>query len=292
MFQSLLFPTDFSPFNERLARCLPDLKALGIEEIVFVNVVELGPQIGFASDTFEHMLAWKKDAEPRLAALKSHVEEAGLRSHYRLEPGKPALEIVRVAEEERVSLIAMGSHGHGFVRGMLLGSVTHDVVRYAKVPVLVLKLDLVKHLAETDCDFVCQHIFRRVLLQTDFSERAADALYLVKNMRSTGLKDVILLHVLEEDNDCEEEQSEPQLERIRAELQFFGFDVTTMVANGSPAKVIDQVALEQDVSLIVVGAKGRSAAADVLLGSVSDEVVCRHVRPVLVSRSSGTAMGA
>ncbi len=292
MFRSLLFPTDFSQFNERLAFCLPDLKPLGIEEIVFLNVVELGPQIGFASDSFEHMLAWKTDAGPRLEALRLHVEKAGLRSRRRLELGKPALEIVRVAEEERVSLIAMGSHGHGFIRGMLLGSVTHDVVQHASVPVLVLKLELVKHLATTDCDFVCQHLFRRVLLPTDFSERAADALYLVKNMRATGLRDVILLHVPEDDHDCEDEQLKAQLDRIRAELQFFGFDVTTMVANGSPAKVINETAREQDVSLIVIGAKGGSDAADVLLGSVSDEVVCRHVRPVLVARCRSLASAA
>ena len=102
-----------------------------MEEVVLLNVVELGPQIGFASDTFELMLAWKKDAEPRLADLKKRIETNGIRCRWRLELVKPSLEIVRVAEEERAALIAIGTHGHGFVRGILLGSVTHDVVRHA-----------------------------------------------------------------------------------------------------------------------------------------------------------------
>ncbi len=290
MFQSLLFPTDFSPFNERLARCLPDLKTLGIDEIVFLNVVELGPQIGFASDTFEQMLEWKTDAEPRLAALRSQAVRAGLRARCRLELGKPALEIVRVAQEERISLIAMGSHGHGFIRGMLLGSVTHDVVRYANIPVLVLKLGVVEHPATSDCDSACQQIFRRVLLPTDFSEGAADALYLLKNMRAAGLKEVLLLHVREDNSG--DEQSQKQLGLIRDELRYFGFEVTMLIAAGNPNRIIEQTARERDVSLIVIGAKGKSAAADDLLGTVSDEVVSRHVRPVLVARSRSLASAA
>ncbi len=285
MFERLLFPTDLSPFAERLARCLPDLKCLGTEEIVLLNVVELGPQIGFASDTFEQMLSWKNDAEMRLAGMKRQIEASGLRCRCRIELGKPAREIVRVAEDERASLIAMGTHGHGFLRGALVGSITHDVVRYATTPVLVLRLDVEKNLATTDCEFVRQHIFRRVLLPTDFSDRAAEALYLVKRMGTTALKDVVVLHVREQSRNGggqADDAIQCQMSRIREELRFFGFSVTTLIAEGSPAKTIDRVAVEQDVSLIVIGAQGRS---DVLLGSASDEFVCRHVRPVLVARS-------
>ncbi len=262
---------------------------------MLLNVVELGPQIGFASDTFESMLAWKSAAEPRLAALKATMEGSGLRCRWRLELGKPALEIARVAAEECVSLIAIGTHGHGFLRGMFLGSVTHDVVRYARTPVLVLKMELAEGLATTDCEFVCQHIFRRVLLPTDFSELATQALYLIKMMAPTGLKEVVVLHVKEKDHERGEESSESiemSLARIREELEFFGFIVKVVSTKGDPAKTIDQIARDEDVSLIVLGARGRNAAADVLLGSVSDQVVCRHVRPVLVARSRSAAIGA
>ena len=52
------------------------------------------------------------------------------------------------------------------------------------------------------------------------------------------------------------------------------------------------MAREEDVSLIVMGSKGRSALADTLLGSVSDAIVCRHVRPVLVVRAEETSVSA
>jgi nucleotide-binding universal stress UspA family protein len=287
MFQSLLFPTDFSPEAEQLAKCLHEIKPLGIEEIVLLNVVELGPQIGFASDTFEQMLAWKKDAEERLTELQERIEANGVRCRWRLELGKPAVEIVRVAVQERVSLIAMGTHGHGFLRGALIGSVSHDVVRQAPVPVLVLKVVVMGELGTTDCAFVCQHIFRRVLFPTDFSDCAAEALSYVKGMKATSVHEVVVLHVREKrkrNEPDDEETARNHMERIRSELEFFGFSVISIIAEGNPAEAIDRVAREQDVSLIVIGSHGRSAAEDVLLGSVSDAVICRHTKPVLVVR--------
>ncbi len=286
MFQSLLFPTDFSPQAEQLAKCLHELKPLGLEEIVLLNVVELGPQVGFASDTFEQMLTWKKDAEARLAEIQERIEANGIRCRWRLELGKPALEIVRVAEEERVSVIAMGTHGHGFLRGALIGSVSRDVVRYAPVPVLVLKVNVMGELGATDCAFVCQHIVRRVLYPTDFSDCSVEALSYVKQLRGAGVDDVVLLHVREKHGRAGTEIDatvNAQMQRIRSEL-FFGFNVSSIIADGSPAAVIERVAREQDISLIVIGSRGRSAAEDALLGSVSDAVICRHTKPVLVVR--------
>jgi nucleotide-binding universal stress UspA family protein len=51
--------------------------------------------------------------------------------------GHPATVIQRTADDEGVDLIAMGTHGHGGLRDMLMGSVTRDVVRTSAVPVLV-----------------------------------------------------------------------------------------------------------------------------------------------------------
>jgi nucleotide-binding universal stress UspA family protein len=65
-------------------------------------------------------------------------------------------------------------------------------------------------------------------------------------------------------------------------LEFAGFRTKVRLRHGVPCEEIDRVAREEDVSLIVIGSKGRSALADTLLGNVSDAIVCGHVRPVLV----------
>lgn len=286
MFARILFPTDFSLHAQHIGRCLPGLKDLGASEIVLLNVIEIGHPIGFDSDQFERIIAWKKDAETRLEALRVAIERSGIRARVKIELGVPHLDILRVADEENVDLILMGTHGHGFVRGVTLGSVTHKVVQYARVPTLVLKQKHIDQLVTTECDFVCQHLLRRILVPTDFSATAREALRIVKGLRAAGAMSVVLLHVL----DSEETKSQPastveasgRLEQIKTELEFFGYPVTVVLRSGDSFKQIDQVTEEEDVSLIVIGSTGRSAVADVMLGSVSDAVVCRHARPVLV----------
>jgi nucleotide-binding universal stress UspA family protein len=53
--------------------------------------------------------------------------------------GKPAEEIVRVAREEKVDLIVMGTHGRTGVQHLLLGSVADEVARHAPCPVFTVR---------------------------------------------------------------------------------------------------------------------------------------------------------
>jgi nucleotide-binding universal stress UspA family protein len=53
--------------------------------------------------------------------------------------GDPAAEICRVAEEGRYDLIVIGSHGSGFLKRVLLGSVSHHVLQHAPCPVLMVR---------------------------------------------------------------------------------------------------------------------------------------------------------
>jgi nucleotide-binding universal stress UspA family protein len=54
--------------------------------------------------------------------------------------GKPSEEILRVAREEGVDLIIMGTHGRTGVRHLLLGSVAEDVTRHAPCPVFTVHI--------------------------------------------------------------------------------------------------------------------------------------------------------
>ena len=42
------------------------------------------------------------------------------------------------AADEKVSIIVVGSHGRSNIREMLIGSVSENVIRHAKVPLLVI----------------------------------------------------------------------------------------------------------------------------------------------------------
>jgi nucleotide-binding universal stress UspA family protein len=53
--------------------------------------------------------------------------------------GDPGREITGLAEREGADLIVIPSHGYGFVKHLLLGSVAERVIRLAHCPVLVLR---------------------------------------------------------------------------------------------------------------------------------------------------------
>src|SRR5439155_12422237 len=55
--------------------------------------------------------------------------------------GDPAAEICRVAEEGRYDCIIVGSHGSGFVKRVVVGSVSHHVLPHATRPVPVVRQD-------------------------------------------------------------------------------------------------------------------------------------------------------
>ena len=74
------------------------------------------------------------------------------------------------------------------------------------------------------------------------------------------------------------------VEELRAEAANAGVSVHCEVAVGHPAEQIIYHADRHGVDLVVVGDRGRSKFARLLLGSVSKQVVQYAARPVLVVR--------
>lgn len=81
------------------------------------------------------------DAERKLDELAKLAEARGVRAAtlVRSEPDSVAQVVVRIAEDEKVDLIAMSSHGRKGIKRLLLGSAAERVAHLAHVPVLLLK---------------------------------------------------------------------------------------------------------------------------------------------------------
>jgi nucleotide-binding universal stress UspA family protein len=74
-----------------------------------------------------------------LETVRESLAADGFVVETRLAMGDPAAEIIRLAEAERVDLVAMATHGHKFFKDLVLGA-TVDKVRHAvTVPVLLLR---------------------------------------------------------------------------------------------------------------------------------------------------------
>jgi nucleotide-binding universal stress UspA family protein len=82
--------------------------------------------------------AARDDAAAAVAAL-------GIDAHARVEEGEPGTMICQVAKEEGFDVIVVGSHGSGFVKRALLGSVSNHVLHHAPCPVLVVRPERADH---------------------------------------------------------------------------------------------------------------------------------------------------
>jgi nucleotide-binding universal stress UspA family protein len=72
------------------------------------------------------------------------------------------------------------------------------------------------------------------------------------------------------------------LQKIERELKEHGFKVKKLIKIGVPMREILETEIEEDVSIIVIGSHGRSNLEEVFLGSVSEKVIRKCKKPVLV----------
>jgi nucleotide-binding universal stress UspA family protein len=80
---------------------------------------------------------WTADARTQLEQLAAHVPADQETRTIAVVSGAPASEIMRYARDQNADVIVLGSHGHGFMERLMLGSVAERVVRHAACPVLL-----------------------------------------------------------------------------------------------------------------------------------------------------------
>ena len=142
-FKRILCPTDFSePAFTALKRAEELARHFSAELWVMHVIPSLpGPHMyadpplatSFDVAMFQQELAIK--AEQMLKDLVSH-HKVGTRDL--VTTGEAAPEILRIAQQERVDLIVIASHGLTGWRRMVFGSVAEKVVRQATCPVLTI----------------------------------------------------------------------------------------------------------------------------------------------------------
>lgn len=141
MFETILYPTDFSEVSKKTLDYCKKLKDVGTKKIVLLHVIEWDSGAKNLPANFreelEKLLA--KEARKEMALLESELKASGFDIKSRIEMGSPLREILKVEEEENVSAIVIGSHGKSNVKEIVMGSVSENVVRKSKKPVLVIK---------------------------------------------------------------------------------------------------------------------------------------------------------
>ena len=135
--KKILVATDGSKFSSiATAKAIDFAKAYG-GSLVVVSVVDVPAE--FYAEAPQAVDDMVRKAKEYTAAVKQQAAAAGVSAESYIGESEAFEAIVKLAGEQNVDMVVVGSHGRTGLRRLLMGSVTERVIGHAACPVLVVK---------------------------------------------------------------------------------------------------------------------------------------------------------
>jgi nucleotide-binding universal stress UspA family protein len=138
MYSHILIAIEHSDADRAVLSHVEQLARLTGARLLLVHVAD-----GWAARHFDELKLRESEEiqgdRAYLGQLCDEMVQRGFETRARLAMGDPATELVNVAAEEAVDLIAMSTHGHRFLNDLLRGSTADRVRHNVKIPVLMVR---------------------------------------------------------------------------------------------------------------------------------------------------------
>jgi nucleotide-binding universal stress UspA family protein len=223
----------------------------------------------------------KSDGDLR-REVETALEKAG--AHGKLERRSGTTVPVLLEAAREASMLVVGSHGHGRVAEVLIGSVSQHVATHAACPVVVVREPATPSPA-------------RIVVGVDGSGGGRAALEFACRRAELTKEVVVAVHAWKVGSVLLDRRGQlsPDLGPTIEDRELLLSESVAGVRGDHPDVVIELEAIpvapgqalvdaSSTASLIVTGSHGRGAFAGMLLGSVSHEVLCRAQCPVAIVR--------
>jgi nucleotide-binding universal stress UspA family protein len=291
-----------------LEKILVSLDGSSLSELALIYAKELASV--FNSEIYLVYVCERNDSEYRRTVqlyLEKVAEEllrdftkAGSKATVKpvLLDGKPAAEIVQYAQQTRVSMVIITSHGRSSIMPWVMGSTANTVIHTIQNPVLLVRASM----------FNGKHrpvkLFSKILLPLDGSEVGEAALPYVIEIAQKLRSEVILFSVIERGQHVHTiggqdfiRFSEQQVESMKletdkyltitnAKLSDSRVNVRSVVREGDAAGEIIKFAQEDNIRLVAMSSHGRSGMRSWVFGSVSNKVLQAGKTSLLLVRPS------
>ncbi|MGD0952209.1 MAG: universal stress protein [Methanotrichaceae archaeon] len=150
MFERILIATDGSKFSEKAAKVGIELAKLSGGKVIIVYVADISKYVssaglippfgGVSPDAINDVVASiRETGEKATLQVNELARASGVISERQIVEGNPPSEILRIAEDEKIDTIVMGSIGKTGLEKFLIGSVAEKVVHNSKLPVLIVR---------------------------------------------------------------------------------------------------------------------------------------------------------
>jgi nucleotide-binding universal stress UspA family protein len=276
----IVVATDFSWRSDRAIRRAAVLAGTFGAEISLVHAID-------DDQPNDLIVAAQNVASALLQKQVRNLQEVdGVQAHYRVMLGIPPDGIARAAEEIDADILVVGSHRKASLKDIFVGTTAERTIRMSRLPILTANGEPAGP-------------YRYVLAAVDFSHGTADAVRVAAAYANESRTPLAVVHVYDTPassliagtsltDDQVEEQRSGEMARAADELDAFmdalkcaGIRKMLRPHETSIADEILAVAGEVAADLVVIGTRGRSGIAKLLLGSVAEEVLRKADRDVL-----------
>jgi nucleotide-binding universal stress UspA family protein len=293
MFERLLVPLDGSNAAEIVFPYVEEIAARAGSEIILASVSEPTADErdrlyrSYLDHVVHHMQIRLKDWGAK-EALKVHGEVL---------VGKPATEIMSLADKNDVSLMVMASRGLSGQGPWLLGTIAAKILRATVKPVLLIRAPA------DEASLKNRRLMKRILVPLDGSKAGETAIPCAEALAQGLSAELVLLQVLkhevlfagegdmlgamyEEDEERKRASAMVYLESVKKTLQDKGLSTSIAVGSGSPADKIIDYAEANTIDLIAMSTHGHSGISRWVFGSVTDKVLHAGDTAVLTVRGT------
>ena len=138
----ILFAADGSSFTQKALKFLVGNKTLldSNDELLVLHVQDaISAQIERKLGSAEVTAYQEKQADAVLKPIKKFLDKHAVNYRCIWVAGAAATQIVEISKRERAKMIVMGTHGHGLLSRMFMGSVAQRVLADSDIPTLLVK---------------------------------------------------------------------------------------------------------------------------------------------------------
>ena len=136
MYKTILVTLDGTPTDRAIIEHVKPLAKWADSRVVLLHVAD-----GWAARTYGPDAISPEITEDTayLEKIRAEFQSAGISAEAELAYGEPGDEIIKWIETKGCDLVAMSTHGHGFLADLFLGSASRRVRHRVSVPVLLLR---------------------------------------------------------------------------------------------------------------------------------------------------------
>jgi nucleotide-binding universal stress UspA family protein len=268
---SILIPTDFSVLSESALKVSIAIAKRQNAQVTLLHVVDLLPYLL----PTEVLLSSSKEVlsrkEEELKELSENIQkDTGVKAVVKVLEGTPSDIICKLAYEENISLIVMGTHGVSGLREFFIGSEAFRVLKNATCPVLTIPGDWQK----TD--------FEKVLFPVRLKPGTLDTYFYARPIVEKNNSELFLLGLYDQKKDMVEEEILMSINKVKQQLDNDKVVFKSEISQSKdfPAKIIEMAKL-YEADLIILTANIDHDFKAYFVGPFVQQVVNHSRLPVL-----------